>query len=184
MFSFQFIKGSRKKSAIPDFMPKSHTCSNTMHLPRRSAGFSLPSDRELFALYDYAFKNTYILTLCSSNISWRKTLNAHEELGFVVMLCWKWKDMALYVPLIVRDLILSQYVLYTVEFQSEQLPVLCYRFATLLKLFCLCWQRVPVLHCFAYIFRWGLGNEGYYCTLCQGIGVFWATKGTSYSKGG
>lgn len=52
-------EGSRKKRAIPDFMPKSHTCSNTMHLPCGSAGLSLPSDRELFALYDYAFKNTY-----------------------------------------------------------------------------------------------------------------------------
>lgn len=52
-------KRSRKKRAIADFMPKSHTCSNTMHLPCGSAGFSLPSDRELFSLYDYAFKNTY-----------------------------------------------------------------------------------------------------------------------------
>ena len=49
----------KKRRAIPDFLPKSHTCSNTLHLPRGSATLPLPSDENLFNIYDYAFKNTY-----------------------------------------------------------------------------------------------------------------------------
>lgn len=53
------MKEPRKKRAIADFIPKSHTCSNTMHLPCGSARLALPPDEELFVIYDYAFKNAY-----------------------------------------------------------------------------------------------------------------------------
>lgn len=48
-----------KKTVITDFIPKSHTCSNTLDLPRGSYLIPLPSEDELFRFYDYAFKNTH-----------------------------------------------------------------------------------------------------------------------------
>ena len=48
-----------KKRKIADFIPKYHTCSNTLHLPRGSAIIPMPPDGELFAIYDLAFKNSY-----------------------------------------------------------------------------------------------------------------------------
>ena len=60
LFFLHLIKDQpREKRAIPDFLPKAHTCSNTLHLPRGSATLPLPSDENLFNIYDYAFKNTY-----------------------------------------------------------------------------------------------------------------------------
>ena len=59
-FFFFFTKEPRKKrKAIPDFLPKAHTCSNTMQIPRGTINLPLPPDEELFTLYDYAFKNSY-----------------------------------------------------------------------------------------------------------------------------
>lgn len=49
----------QKKKPIWDFMPTSHTCSNTLDLPRGNAVVPLPSDDELFELYDLAFKDNY-----------------------------------------------------------------------------------------------------------------------------
>ena len=49
----------RKKRATFDFIPKSHTCSNTMHLPCGSGRLALPTDEELSVIYDYAFKNAF-----------------------------------------------------------------------------------------------------------------------------
>jgi len=40
-------------------MPTAHTCSNTLDLPRGNAVLPLPSDDELFQLYDLAFKNNF-----------------------------------------------------------------------------------------------------------------------------
>jgi len=48
-----------KKRIIADFIPKSHTYSNTLHLPHGSATIRMPPDEELFAIYDVAFKNSY-----------------------------------------------------------------------------------------------------------------------------
>ena len=52
-----------KKKPIWHFMPTSHTCSNTcsnsLDLPRGNEVLPLPSDNELFELYDLAFKNNY-----------------------------------------------------------------------------------------------------------------------------
>ena len=50
---------SEKKRITVDFLPRAHTCSNTLHFPRGSLLFPLPPQEELFNLYDYAFKNTY-----------------------------------------------------------------------------------------------------------------------------
>ena len=47
------------KRKIADFIPKSHTCSNTLRLPRGSATITMPPDEELFAIYDLAFKNSH-----------------------------------------------------------------------------------------------------------------------------
>lgn len=49
----------QKKKPIWHFMPTSYTCSNTLDLPRGNAVVPLPSDDELFELYDLAFKNNY-----------------------------------------------------------------------------------------------------------------------------
>ena len=61
LFFFLFLtkEARQKRRAVPDFLPKAHTCSNTMHLPRGTVNLSLPPDEELFAIYDYAFKNSY-----------------------------------------------------------------------------------------------------------------------------
>uniref|UniRef100_A0A8W8I3L1 HECT domain-containing protein n=1 Tax=Magallana gigas TaxID=29159 RepID=A0A8W8I3L1_MAGGI len=41
------------------FIPTANTCINNMKLPRPSYEIALPSEEELFALYDYAFLNTF-----------------------------------------------------------------------------------------------------------------------------
>ena len=41
------------------FIPTANTCINNMKLPRPSYEIELPSEEELFALYDYAFLNTF-----------------------------------------------------------------------------------------------------------------------------
>lgn len=41
------------------FIPTANTCINNMKLPRPSYEMELPSEEELFALYDYAFLNTF-----------------------------------------------------------------------------------------------------------------------------
>ena len=52
-------KNHLKRKPIWHFMPTCHTCSNTLDLPRGNAVLPLPSDNELFELYDLAFKNSY-----------------------------------------------------------------------------------------------------------------------------
>ena len=59
LFLFQLLKVPKKKTKIADFIPKSHTCSNMLQLPYGSATIPLPSDEELFEIYDLAFKNSY-----------------------------------------------------------------------------------------------------------------------------
>ena len=61
LFFLHLIKDQprKKKEAIPDFLPKSHTSSNTLHLPTESDTLLLPSDENLLNIYNYAFKNTY-----------------------------------------------------------------------------------------------------------------------------
>ena len=54
-----FFQGTQKKRITTDFLPKAHTCSNTLHLPRGTPNLPLPADGELFKFYDYAFKNAY-----------------------------------------------------------------------------------------------------------------------------
>lgn len=46
-----------KKKPIWHFMPTSHTCSNSLDLPRGNEVLPLPLYNELFELYDLAFKN-------------------------------------------------------------------------------------------------------------------------------
>ena len=59
-FSLCYVfQGTQKKRITTDFLPKAHTCSNTLHLPRGTPNLPLPADGELFKLYDYAFKNAY-----------------------------------------------------------------------------------------------------------------------------
>ncbi|XP_071147376.1 uncharacterized protein [Mytilus edulis] len=41
------------------FIPTANTCGNCMTLPRASHEIPLPSDTQLFSLYDYAFLHTY-----------------------------------------------------------------------------------------------------------------------------
>lgn len=41
------------------FIPTTNTCINNIKLPRSSYDIELPSEEELFALYDYAFLNTF-----------------------------------------------------------------------------------------------------------------------------
>ncbi|CAC5359836.1 unnamed protein product [Mytilus coruscus] len=41
------------------FIPTANTCGNSMTLPRATHEIPLPSDTQLFSLYDYAFLNTY-----------------------------------------------------------------------------------------------------------------------------
>ncbi|CAH3176300.1 unnamed protein product, partial [Porites lobata] len=41
------------------FIPKANTCSKTMFLPRGSNSRSLPTEKELFEVYDIAFTNTF-----------------------------------------------------------------------------------------------------------------------------
>ncbi|KAL9960243.1 hypothetical protein ACROYT_G033677 [Oculina patagonica] len=53
------LEPAQKKKNIWHFMPTSHACSNTLDLPRGNAVLLLPSDNELFELYDLAFKNSY-----------------------------------------------------------------------------------------------------------------------------
>jgi len=49
----------QKKKTIWHFMPTSLTCSNTLDMPRGNAVIPLPSENELFEVYDPAFKNNY-----------------------------------------------------------------------------------------------------------------------------
>ena len=56
-FSFLMLKAPMKKRKIADFIPKSHPCPNTLHLPRGSATIPMPHDEEGFAIYDLGFKN-------------------------------------------------------------------------------------------------------------------------------
>ena len=67
-FSIQDVQDSEQadgtipleeKRVIADFILKSHTCSNTLDIPSGSHLIPLPSEKELFRLYDYAFKNAY-----------------------------------------------------------------------------------------------------------------------------
>lgn len=41
------------------FIPTANTCINSLKLPRGSLEIKLPTDEELFSLYDYAFLNTF-----------------------------------------------------------------------------------------------------------------------------
>ena len=41
------------------FLPTSMTCINQLKLPCGSMSHTLPSDKELFALYDYSFLNSH-----------------------------------------------------------------------------------------------------------------------------
>ena len=59
IFLLLLLKVTKKKRKITDFIPKSHTCSNTLHLPCGSATIPMPPDEDLFAIYDLAFKNSY-----------------------------------------------------------------------------------------------------------------------------
>lgn len=52
-------QGPNIKRTNWNFMPKSHTCSNTLNLPIGNRHLPLPSEEDLFQLYDLAFKNTY-----------------------------------------------------------------------------------------------------------------------------
>ena len=56
---FEIRRTSSKKKHMWHSMPTSHTCSNTLDLPRGNAVLPLPSDNELFELDDLAFKNNY-----------------------------------------------------------------------------------------------------------------------------
>ena len=51
-----FFQGTQKKRITTDFLPKGHTCSNTLHLPRGAQNLPLLADGELFKLYDYGFQ--------------------------------------------------------------------------------------------------------------------------------
>ena len=52
-----------KKKAVEDYLPKAHTCSNTLRLPWAGHGLTLPEDDKLFNLYDLAFSNSYFGTI-------------------------------------------------------------------------------------------------------------------------
>ena len=42
------------------FLPTAHTCINTLNLPRGNYNTAVPSESDLFALYDTAFQNAYL----------------------------------------------------------------------------------------------------------------------------
>ena len=54
-----FFQGTQKKRITADFLPKAHTSSNNLHLPRGTPNLPQPADGELFKLYEYAFKNAH-----------------------------------------------------------------------------------------------------------------------------
>jgi hypothetical protein len=41
------------------FLPTSNTCSQTLNLPTGSHDIPIPSEEDLFEIYDYAFRNDY-----------------------------------------------------------------------------------------------------------------------------
>ncbi|XP_061171814.1 uncharacterized protein LOC133181305 [Saccostrea echinata] len=53
--SIDFVEAQSKSG----FIPTANTCINTLRLPRPTSDVHLPSEEELFRLYDYAFMNTF-----------------------------------------------------------------------------------------------------------------------------
>ena len=58
-----------QKKTIWYFMPTSHACSNTLDFPQGNAVLPLPSDIQLFKLYDLAFKNSYFGVLLIKDLT-------------------------------------------------------------------------------------------------------------------
>jgi hypothetical protein len=54
---------SKKKRVVPYFLPKAHTCTNRLELPRPTLSVQLPEEVQLFKLFDYAFLNAYFGSL-------------------------------------------------------------------------------------------------------------------------
>ena len=48
-----------KRRIFGDFLPKSHTCTNILKLPRGTHHLQIPSEDALFELYDFAFLSGY-----------------------------------------------------------------------------------------------------------------------------
>ena len=51
--------GSDPTQVVAGFLPFARTCSNTLHLPRATSQYSLPTKEKLFDLYDMAFSQSY-----------------------------------------------------------------------------------------------------------------------------
>lgn len=60
--SIEFVEatshGTNPHTECP-FLPTANTCANTLSLPRCTNGSLLPSEEQLFNLYDLAFANAY-----------------------------------------------------------------------------------------------------------------------------
>ena len=63
-FSVLFVEatshGTNPHTECP-FLPTVNTCANTLSLPRRTNDSLLPSEEQLFNLYDSAFANAYVV---------------------------------------------------------------------------------------------------------------------------
>lgn len=54
----QFVEKETVGTKCP-FLPTANTCANTLYLPRRSRDSLLPSEEQIFNLYDLAFANAF-----------------------------------------------------------------------------------------------------------------------------